>query len=115
MTADELRLALAKDGFKPCRLHLKDGQEIHVLSANNYGLSQESGLLFTADLREIAAADVERIEPLPYRVIDEDLADLARARQALQEIRRRDLIPWAELPRLLGLGGQGGPAEGGGT
>ncbi len=53
---------------------------------------------------------MERVEPLPYRVIDEDLWDLAAARKALEEIRRRDLIPWAELPRLLGLGG---PAEGG--
>ena len=110
MTADEFRRAMTKDRFRPCRLHLKDGQELHLLS-DAYGLSPESGLLFTADLREIAAADVERLEPLPYRVIDEDLADIEKARQALKEIRRRDLIPAAELPRLLGLGGQGGPAE----
>src|SRR4051794_19458647 len=114
MTADQFHRAMTKDGFKPCRLLLRDGQEIHVLSAGDYGLDQGT-MILGAELRYIDAADVERVEPLPYRVIDEDLRDLAAARKALAEIRRRDLIPWAELPRLLGLGGPDGPAEGGGT
>jgi hypothetical protein len=112
MTADEFRKAMTRDSFKPCRLHLKDGQEVHVLS-DAYGLSPEGTLLLGIGLTQILPADVDRIEPLPYRVIDEDLQDLAAAKKALKEIRRRDLIPAAELPKLLGLGGQGGPAEGG--
>jgi hypothetical protein len=109
MTADAFRRAMTKDGFKPCRLLLKGGQEVHVLS-DAYGLSQEGTLILGANLRQIRAADVERVEPLAYRVIDEDLRDLAAARKALAEIRRRDLIPWEEIPKLLGLGG---PREGG--
>src|SRR4051794_22331955 len=76
--ADEFHRAVTKDGFRPFRLLLADGQEVHVLGDNEYGLDQGT-MTLGADLRYIDAADVERVEPLPYRVIDEDLADLAKA------------------------------------
>ena len=131
---------MTKDTFRPCRLLLADGQEIHVLGHNDYGLSPESTLLMLVpglirtrveicalrgrkpcqscgsapsgaqipllvriSLKQIKPAEVERVEPLPYRVIDEDRSDIAKARKALAEIRRRDLIPQAEGVRLLGL------------
>jgi hypothetical protein len=112
VTPDQFHRAMTKDGFRPCRLLLRDGQVVHVLGENEYGMSQEGTLILGANLRQIKPADVERVEPLPYRVIDEDVRYLARARKALAEIRRRGLIPWAEIPQLLGLGG---PAEGGET
>ncbi len=40
ITADQFHRAMTKDGFKPCRLLLRDGQEIHVLSAGDYGLDR---------------------------------------------------------------------------
>src|SRR5947199_358475 len=67
MTTDEFRRALTKDKFKPCRLLLRDGQEIHLLS-DAYGLDQEGTLLLGIGLTRIRPADVERLEPLPYRV-----------------------------------------------
>jgi hypothetical protein len=106
MTTDEFRRAVTKDTFRPCRLLLADGQEIHVLSHNDYGLSSEGTLLMFMpglSLKQIKPAEVERVEPLPYRVINEDRSDIAKARKALAEIRRRDLIPQAEVVRLLGL------------
>jgi hypothetical protein len=102
MTANQFNAAVTKDNFRPFRLVLKDGSEVHVLG-NNYGLDRQNGVLFIGTSRRIAAADVGRVELLPYRVIDEDRQDIARARKALAEIKRRGLIPWEEVPRLLGL------------
>jgi hypothetical protein len=94
--------------FKPFRLLLKDGSEIHVLSADDCGFDRQTRLLFTGISRGLKAADVERVELLPYRVIDEDREDIARARKALAEIERRGLIPRDEVKRLLGLDGPKG-------
>ena len=111
MTADQFYRSVTKDDFRPFRLVLKDGTEVHILSDDNYGLDRQAGIMFTGALRRIEAADVERVEVLGYRVIDEDRRDLEKARKALAEIKRRGLIPSNEVKRLLGLAGPEGGAK----
>jgi hypothetical protein len=72
---------------------LNDGAEIYVLGDNEYAASENGTMVLLADLQQIRPSQVERVEPLPYNAIEEDRRDIAAARRALREIKRRGLIP----------------------
>jgi hypothetical protein len=106
MTTDQLKDRLAARPFRPFKLVLKVGAEIYVRGDNEYAVSENGTMVLVADLRQIRPSQVERIEPLPYNSIKEDRRDIAAARRALREMKRRGLIPWDGVKNMLGLAGR---------